>query len=72
MKLQRELNGPCDHYHHDYYDFTINDHRNNVLTVTIHPVQTGQYDGQPDSRCYQVCIPNFWPGKCSKLQPCFI
>ena len=37
-------------------------HRTNVLTVTVHPVQTGQYVGQPSSRCYQICLPNFWPG----------
>ena len=38
------------------------DSRKNVLTVIIHPIQTGLYDGQPTSRCYQICLPNFWPG----------
>lgn len=42
--------------------FYLNGSRKNVLTVTIHPVQTGLYEGQPTSRCYQICLPNFWPG----------
>lgn len=42
--------------------FCIDKFRKSVLNVTIHPVQTGQYDGQPNARHYQICLPNFWPG----------